>query len=96
MSGRTIQVGRPLGDGGGLCAHAQRRSTVPSCSDGVKSADSIVRQSAAHALGQLQAKEAVHELIALLKDEDADVRKSAAYALGQYESNILVSGSLCL
>jgi HEAT repeat protein len=46
----------------------------------MKSADSIVRQSAAHALGQLQAKEAVHELIALLKDEDAEVRKSAAYA----------------
>jgi hypothetical protein len=41
----------------------------------VKSADSIVRQSAAHALGQLQAKEAVHELIALLKDETYGLRK---------------------
>ena len=55
--------------------HAQRRRTVLSCSDGVKSADSIVRQSAAHALGQLQAKEAVHERIALLKDETYGLRK---------------------
>ena len=54
-----IRVGRPLGGGGGLRAHAQGRRTVPSCSDGVKSPDSIVRQSAPHALGQLQAKEAV-------------------------------------
>jgi HEAT repeat protein len=51
-----------------------------------------VRQSAAYALGQLQAKEAVPELIALLKDETYGLRKSAPYALGQYESNILVSG----
>jgi hypothetical protein len=34
-----------------------------------------VRQSAAHALGQLQAKEAVPELIALLKDETYGLRK---------------------
>ncbi len=34
-----------------------------------------MRQSAAHALGQLQAKEAVHELIALLKDEMYGLRK---------------------
>jgi hypothetical protein len=34
-----------VGGGGGLRVHAQRRRTVPSCSDGVKSADSIVRQS---------------------------------------------------
>ena len=50
-----------------------------------------MRQSAAHALGQLQAKEAVPELMALLRDETYGLRKSAAYALGQYESNILVS-----
>lgn len=66
-SGHTSRVGRPLGGGGGLRAHVQRRRSVPSCSDGMKSADSIVRQRAAHALGQLQAKEAVHELIALAK-----------------------------
>jgi hypothetical protein len=51
-----------------------------------------VCQSAAYSLGQLQAKEAVPELIALLKDETYGLRKSAPYALGQYESNILVSG----
>jgi HEAT repeat protein len=49
----------------------------------MKSADSIVRKSAAYALGQLQAKEAVPELIALLKDETYGLRKSAAYALEQ-------------
>ena len=72
---RTNRVGRPLGSGGGLRAHAQRRRIVPSCYDGLKSADSLVRQSAAHALGQLQAKEAVNELIALLKDETYGLRK---------------------
>jgi HEAT repeat protein len=51
-----------------------------------------MRQSAAYRLTELQAKEAVPELIALLKDDTYGLRKSAAYALGQYESNILVSG----
>ena len=34
-----------------------------------------MRQSAAHALGQLQAKEAVPELMALLRDETYGLRK---------------------
>ena len=51
-----------------------------------------VRQSAANALGQLHAKEAVPELIALLKDNEYRVRQSAANALGTYDWNILVGG----
>ena len=41
------------------CAYAQWRLTFPSCSDGVKSADSIVCKSTAHDSGELQVKEAV-------------------------------------
>jgi hypothetical protein len=62
----------------------------------VKSADSIVGQSAAHALGQLQAKEAVHELIALLNDEDADVRKSAACPLTELQAKEAVHELIAL
>ena len=36
-----------------------------------------------NALGRLQAKEAISELIALLKDEDREIRLSAANSLGQ-------------
>jgi uncharacterized membrane-anchored protein YjiN (DUF445 family) len=45
-----------------------------------------------NALGQLQAKEAVPELKALLRDNEYRVRQSAASALGKYDLDILVSG----
>ena len=64
-----------MGGGGGLRAHAQRRRIVPSCSDGVKSADSIIRQSAAYALGQYKSNILVSGLFLGLSYNDIFVKK---------------------
>jgi len=42
-----------------------------------------VRSGAAHALGKLQARDAVYPLIRLLRDSDRNVRMGAVYALRQ-------------
>ena len=64
--------------------HAQRRRTVLSCSDGVKSADSIVRQSAAHALGQYESNILVSCLFLGLSYNDIFVKRKSISVNGYY------------
>jgi hypothetical protein len=64
--------------------HAQRRRTVPSCSDGVKSADSIVRQSAAYALGQYESNILVSGLFLGLSYNDIFVKRKSIFVNRYY------------
>ncbi|MEH2054890.1 MAG: HEAT repeat domain-containing protein [Nostoc sp.] len=50
----------------------------------------VSRQTAAQALGQMQAKEQAPQVVLLLKDSDPDVRNAAAQALGQMQAKEVV------
>jgi hypothetical protein len=54
--------------------------------DFLKNPNSVIRGSAASALGRMQAKESVPELVKLLKDHDGLARGSAALALGRMQA----------
>src|SRR5215475_3525127 len=58
----------------------------------LKSEDGQVRSSAAEALGEIGAEQAVAGLIEALKDLDGQVRWSAAYALGEIGGEQAVAG----
>jgi hypothetical protein len=58
--------------------------------------NSIVRRSAAEALGKIGSDAAIEELVKALNHEDSDVRRSAAEALGKIASPALLLICSCV